>query len=241
MPAGLGAVFGAIGSAVTAGASAIGSALGGLTLAGVAQGASIASAAFSVVGGITGNKTLQKIGMGLGIVGGGAALANGVRGLAARGLSSVANSADDALSAPIKGSRMVDRSAELWKAPKAAANIGDKSSKLWTTESLVGSQNLPKSRMGVETGETYDPGIEKNMFQRNNSVFGEYAPWLSIAGGMGEAYMISQQMDMNRDIQGRRLDIEQAYLDRLKENTGAVGLNIQPVTYSRRPLLQYNQ
>ena len=226
-----------------AGASTVGGALGGLTLSGVATGAAIVGAGLSIVGGITGNKTLQKIGMGFGIAGGAGLVANGLRGMSAtKGISSLSGAMDDVLTSPVKGSKMVDRSADLWKAPGAKTGLMDKSADLWSKEALVGSQNLPKNKtQNIGVGETYDPGIDKNMFQRASDTWSKYYPWMSIAGGMGDAYMLNERMDMEKDLRGRALDIEQAQLDRLKQNTQPIGLNLQPTTYARTPLLQYTR
>lgn len=223
----------AIGAVVASSAAAVGTAVGGLTLAGVATGASIVGAGFSVVGAITGSKTMQKIGMGMGMVGGGAALAGGIRGMSsvAQGISPARSVTSSLLADPLKGSKMVDRSADLWKAP--ASLPAEKTSQVFGNgPSLSGGQN---SNL-IEAGSTYDPGT--GTMGRAKSVWGEYAPWLSVAGGMGEAYMAKENMDMQKGIANRRLDIEQAHLDRLKQNTGAIGITLQPTTYTRQPLLQ---
>lgn len=239
----LAAIGASIAGAATAGVAAIGSAVGGLTLAGIAQGASIVGAGLSVVGGITGSKTLQKIGMGFSIAGGGAALANSISGMStAKGLTATKTAASGLLSEPLKGSKMVDRSAELWQAPASKAASANASNLFSSGGSSMAAGSQPVMPKGntIETGSTYDPGIGSNIFQRANSVWSEYAPWLNVAGGMGEAYMIGKRMDMEKDIDNRRLDIEQAQLDRLKQNTGPIGINIQPSGYTRTPLLQYN-
>lgn len=246
--AGLGAAIGgavsagasAIGGAVAAGASALGAAAGGLTLSGIATGASIVGAGLSIVGGITGNKTLQKVGMGFSAAGGIGFLANGLRGMS--GVSSLTNSVDDALSSPLKGSRMVDRSAELWKAP--GVNAADKSAQLWSKEMMVGSQSLPKNNIVSQpkgSGSMQDPGIDKSWQQRMSETWANYYPWMSMVGGMGEAYMMNQRMDMEKDLRSRGMDIEQAHLDRLIQNTQPMGLTLQPTTYTRTPLLQVNR
>lgn len=229
----------AIGGAIAAGASAAGAAVGGLTLSGIATGASIVGAGLSIVGGITGNKTLQKVGMGFSAAGGIGFLANGMRGMS--GVSSLSGSVDDALSAPLKGSKMVDRSAELWKAPGASTVAADKSAQLWGKDMLVGSQNLPKNTtvgQQATVGAQYDPGIEKNLFERAGNTWANYYPWMSMIGGMGEAYMMNQRMDLEKDLRNRGMDIEQAHLDRLIQNTQPMGLTLQPTTYARTPLLQ---
>ena len=57
--------------------------------------------------------------MGFGIAGGAGLVANGLRGMSAtKGISSLSGAMDDVLTSPVKGSKMVDRSADLWKAPR---------------------------------------------------------------------------------------------------------------------------
>lgn len=231
-----------IGAAITAGASAAAGAIGGITLSGLATGASIVGAGLSIVGGITGNKTLQKVGMGFGIAGGAGLLANGFRGAsAARGASSLSSAVDDVLTSPLKGSKMVDRSADLWKAPGAATQSTNKAADLWSKEALVGSQNLPK---GSKIADALGAGTQQSsgsLWDNANNTWAKYYPWMAIAGGMGDAYMLNERMDMEKDLRGRALDIEQAQLDRLKQNTQPIGLNLQPTTYARTPLLQYTR
>ena len=145
---------------------------------------------------ITGNKTLQKIGMDL-------ALPEAldwwlmVCGMSAtKGISSLSGAMDDVLTSPVKGSKMVDRSADLWKAPGAKTGLMDKSADLWSKDALVGSQNLPKSNLSDSIKDSIDPGswIKDKVFD----TWAKYYPWMSIAGVHGDVYMLNERMDMEK-------------------------------------------
>ncbi len=203
--------FPAIGAAIATAASSAMAAASTVGLAGLAQGAMIVGTGMSVIGGITGNKTLTKIGMGIGLAGGVGALANGMRGASMmstgeKGLLA-ADGIETALSAPTKGSglktfdpQMSNKSAPVDAFNKSAAGIDGK----------------------------FDPEFEKSYFQRANDTLTKYNTALNIAGGMGQAYMQGEQMDLHKDLLDKRLDFEQQLVDRVATNNGTVLEGINP-------------
>lgn len=205
--------FPAIAAAIATGASTAMTAVGSIGLAGLAQGAMIVGTGMSVIGGITGNKTLTKIGMGIGLAGGVGALANGMRGVSAmstggKGLLA-ADGIETALSAPTKGSGLksfapIDASRPL---PVDAFN---------------------NSSAGLGFDGKFDPEFEKTYFQRANDTLTKYNTELNIAGGMGQAYMQGEQMDLQKDLLDKRLAFDQQLIDRVNTNNGTVLQGINP-------------
>ena len=200
-----------LGASIAAGASTAMAAVGSIGLAGLAQGAMIVGTGMSVIGGITGNKTLTKIGMGIGLAGGIGSIANGMRGMSAMSTGSkgmlAADGIETALSAPTKGSglktfdpQMSNKSAPVDAFNKGSANIDG----------------------------TFDPEFEKSYFQRANDTLTKYNTALNIAGGMGQAYMQGEQMDLQKDLLDKRLDFEQQLVDRVNTNNGTVLQGINP-------------
>lgn len=201
----------AVGASIAAGASTAIAAVGSIGLAGLAQGAMIVGTGMSVIGGITGNKTLTKIGAGVALAGGIGSIANGMRGVSVmsgteKGLLA-ADGIESALSAPTKGSglktfdpQMSNKSAPVDAFNKGSANIDGK----------------------------FDPEFEKSYFQRANDTLTKYNTALNIAGGMGQAYMQGEQMDLQKDLLDKRLDFEQQLVDRVNTNNGTVLQGINP-------------
>lgn len=200
-----------IGASIVAGASTAIGAIGGL--AGLAQGAMIVGTGMSVIGGITGNKTLTKIGMGIGLAGGIGSIANGMRGVSVmsgteKGLLA-ADGIESALSAPTKGSG------------------------LKTFAPIDASRPLPvdafnNSSAGLGFDGKFDPEFEKTYFQRANDTLTKYNTALNIAGGMGQAYMQGEQMDLQKDLLDKRLAFDQQLVDRVATNNGTVLQGINP-------------
>lgn len=203
----------AIGATIAAGASTAMAAVGSIGLAGLAQGAMIVGTGMSVIGGITGNKTLTKIGMGIGLAGGIGSIANSMRGASmistgSKGLLA-ADGIETALSAPTKGSG------------------------LKTFPPIDGSRPLSvdafnNSSAGLGFDGKFDPEFEKTYFQRANDTLTKYNTALNIAGGMGQAYMQGQQMELQKDLLDKRLAFDQQLVDRSNRNTGTVLEGINP-------------
>jgi hypothetical protein len=195
-----------------------------ITLAGLAQGAMIVGTGMSVIGGITGNKTLTKIGMGVGLDGGVGSIANSMR--VGSSLASVdkgllaADGIKSAISAPTKGVDYrglspIDASQSV---PAHAFN-----------RSSAGLDYKPSSTIdGMSVTGAFDPQLEKTYFQRANETLTKYNTALNIAGGMGQAYMQGEQMDLHRDLLDKRLDFDQQLVDRVKVNNGTVLEGVNP-------------
>jgi len=201
----------AVGSAIAAGASAAATAIGSIGLAGLAQGAMIVGTGLSAVGAITGNKTLSKIGMGIGLAGGVGSIVNGMRGASMMSAGSkgllAADGIESALSAPTKGS-------------------GLKTFTPTDTSKSAPYDSFNKSVAGMDA--TFDPQLEKNFFQRANDTLTKYNTALNIAGGMGQAYMQGQQMELQKDLLDKRLNFDQQLIDRVNVNNGTVLEGINP-------------
>lgn len=207
----------AVGASIAAGASTAMAAVGSIGLAGLAQGAMIVGTGMSVIGGITGNKTLTKIGMGIGLAGGVGALANGMRAASSVGSSALgaekgllaADGIETALSAPTKGSglKTFDPQMSNKSAPMDAFNKG--------SASIDGTFN-------------FSPELEKTYFQRANDTLTKYNTALNIAGGMGQAYMQGEQMELQKDLLDKRLAFDQQLIDRVNTNNGTVLQGINP-------------
>lgn len=201
----------AVGASIAAGASTAMAAVGSIGLAGLAQGAMIVGTGMSVIGGITGNKTLTKIGMGIGLAGGVGSIVNGMRGMSAMSTGSkgmlAADGIETALSAPTKGSglKTFDPQMSNKSSPVDAFNKGS-----------------------AAIDGTFDPEFEKSYFQRANDTLTKYNTALNIAGGMGQAYMQGEQMDLQKDLLDKRLAFDQQLVDRVATNNGTVLQGINP-------------
>lgn len=208
----------AVGASIAAGASTAMAAVGSIGLAGLAQGAMIVGTGLSIVGEMTGSKTLTKIGMGIGLAGGVGSIANSMRSASSVGASALggekgllaADGIESALSAPTKGSslktfdpQMTNKSAPMDAFNKGSAAID-----------------------GASGG--FDPQLEKTYFQRANDTLTKYNTALNVAGGMGQAYMQGQQMELQKDLLDKRLNFDQQLIDRVNKNNGTVLQGINP-------------
>lgn len=208
----------AVGASIAAGASTAMAAVGSIGLAGLAQGAMIVGTGMSVIGGITGNKTLTKIGMSIGLAGGVGSIANSMRTASAVGssLSNVdkgllaADGIKSAISEPTKGLKTFDPKMSNKSVPLDAFNKGS------------------ASIDGMSVTGAFDPQLEKTYFQRANETLTKYNTALNIAGGMGQAYMQGQQMDLQKDLLDKRLNFDQQLVDRVKVNNGTVLEGVNP-------------
>ena len=201
----------AVGASIAAGASAAVTAIGSIGLAGLAQGAMIVGTGMNIVGEMTGNKTLSKIGMDIGLAGGVGSIANSMRGASVLGAEKgllAADGIESALSAPTKGSSLKTFDAQVTNksAPMDAFNKGS----------------------AAIDGAAFDPELEKTYFQRANDTLTKYNTALNVAGGMGQAYMQGQQMELQKDLLDKRLNFDQQLVDRVKVNNGTVLQGINP-------------
>lgn len=207
----------AVGASIAAGASTAMAAVGSIGLAGLAQGAMIVGTGLSIVGEMTGSKTLTKIGMGIGLAGGVGSIANSMRSASSVGASALGgekgllaeDGIESALSAPTKGTSLKTFDPQMTNksAPIDAFNKGS---------------------AAIDGGGGFDPQLEKTYFQRANDTLTKYNTALNVAGGMGQAYMQGQQMELQKDLLDKRLNFDQQLVDRVKVNNGTVLQGINP-------------
>lgn len=233
-----------IASAASAGAAAVGSAIGGLTLGGLATGASIVGTGMQLVGMATGSKTLQKIGMGMSLAGGIGQGVSAVRGSLTSGLGSAAKS-----SSALLGDSSVDN--VLSSSVKGATSVSDALSKFpsedYSGSSLTSASNFNKAANAVGSGvndiasgsSSYSPNT-KEILGKIDSTLTRYSMPMNIIGGMGEAYMMKQQLDQRDRMQQRDIQFAQNAVDRRSEVPGqfqvAPAVQFNPNAY--QPLLR---
>lgn len=247
----LGSILGRI-AAVAVRAITIGrAAVQGATLSGLATGATIVGTGLSLVGAATGNSTLTKIGAGIGLAGGAGMLAGGMRGIkSASGITGSASKTkgllqtdniDDILSASSKG---------LYQTPArtrgaVASPLNNFTQPNLSNPAVTGSMdafNLASGKIGTAGG--FDPELEKSYFQRAGDTLTKYDSTLGALGGMGNAYMMNERFDLEKDLLDKRLAFEQQEFNRTSRNTGTpIGLTYTPNNYQRNlhayaPLLQ---
>lgn len=234
------AIGAAIGGAVSAGAAAVGSMVGGLTLTGLATGASIVGTGMQLIGMATGSKTLSKIGMGMSLAGGIGQGFNAIRG----GLGSAAKSSsallgnsgvDDVLSSNVKG------------ALSSEDIINNSPLKGSGSSSLNSASNFNKASDAIGAGAdsiaagstSYSPGT-KEILQKIDNTLTRYSMPMNILGGMGEAYMMKQQLDQRDRMQQRDIQFAQNAVDRRSQMPGqfqvAPAVQFNPNAYT--PLLR---
>jgi hypothetical protein len=193
-----------------------------VTLTGLAAGAAIIGTGMQAIGMVTGSKTLQKIGTGFSMAGGvgmGASALSGMNASRVTGGGSKSmgilqtDNIDEMLSTSIKG-----KSGGLSTFNPSKAD----------TSSMNNFQSASKGIGSNQAGMTnFDPEIEKNFFQRANDTLTKHNSLLNIAGGMGEAYMVNERMDLERELLDKKLGFEQQLVDRVNTNNGTP-LNINP-------------
>lgn len=203
-----GGIAGAVGGAATG----ISTAVGGLTLSGLAAGANIVGSGLSLIGMATGNKTLSKIGMGFSIAGGIGSGLNMAKDMlapsAVRGSSSALlnSSADDLITAKTAGATSTD---DMINAQPKLSSVPDQ----------------PNIKMNPISGDpsssvkTYDPETVSTL-KRINDTLTKYSMPMNMLGGMGEAYMLKQQIDQNDRMQKRNLQFQQNAVDRRSQMPG---------------------
>lgn len=236
----------ALGTAAIAAASTI-------TLTGLATGAAIISAGTGILSQVTGSKTLGKISMGFGIASGAGFLTNGLSKMSpstsvgGKGLLET-NNIDDILKSPTKGTRAAQ--AEGFKSFGASGSESSSMNGFQKGSNSIGlgSGNGANGINGAgATGNpvgAFDPELEKSFFERANDTLTKYNPLINLAAGVGQGYMQSQSMDLQRELLDKRLNIDQQLIDRTNVNNGTL-TNFDPsLNLSRKtnpfPLLQRN-
>lgn len=229
-----------IASAASAGAAAVGSAIGGLTLGGLATGASIVGTGMQLIGMATGSKTLSKIGMGMSLAGGigqGFNAISGRLGSAAKSSSALLGNSgvDDVLSSNVKG------------ALSSEDIINNSPLKGSGSSSLTSASNFNKASDAIGAGAdsiaagstSYSPGT-KEILQKIDNTLTRYSMPMNIIGGMGEAYMMKQQLDQRDRMQQRDIQFAQNAVDRRSQMPGqfqvAPAVQFNPNAYT--PLLR---
>lgn len=200
-----------------------------------------------VVGGITGSKTISKIGMGFSIAGG--------VGLGASSLAGMSSTASGAAS--VTGS--VSRGSGLLSAADDAATVGSSakaaSQGLKTFSASKGASSADKFKASADSigvgslnpgTNSFDPELEKSYFQRASNTLTSYNPMMNMLGGMGEAYMMNERMNLDKSINDKRINIDQQALDlnKQKQNflmqNNSVPLNINPAINLTRDTSAYS-
>lgn len=194
-------------------------AVGGMTLAGLATGASIVGTGLQLVGMATGSKTLQKIGGGMSLVGGLGQGANALRGAISAGSESASTSSallkgsniDDVLSSSTKGSMSPEDIIANTKTPLKGSPGDILGYSDTATKSLDKNPLSATSSYGADT---------KAILERIDGTLTRYNMPLNILGGMGEAYMMKQQLDQRDRIQKRDIQFAQNAVDRRSQMPG---------------------
>lgn len=222
----------AIGSAAASAGAAAGSAIGGMTLSGLATGLTIASTGMQVIGMATGNKTLSKIGMYGGMIGGSGMLA----GIATTGKTAAKVSQGGKLLDSTKVDSMLDSP----KAKAAGFSTMKTTPQAGAADAFsTASSNLGYKPEGVNKLATFDPVEEQSFWDKTNGVLTQYNPMMNIIGGMGEAYMLNEQMDQRMQMHKDNFGLQKQQFDRLNANNStvvnanpSVGLQRDPYAYS---------
>lgn len=206
----------ALGTAAIAAASTV-------TVAGLATGAAIISAGTGILSQITGSKTLGKISMGFGIASGAGFAANGLSSLGKMNPSTTTggkgllqtNNIDDILKAPTKGTKAADSGFKQFSASGAQSSSADSFTK--NANAIGGNVQAP----------AFDPQLEKSFFERANDTLTKYNPILNLAAGVGQGYVMNENMQLQKDLLDKRLNIDQQLIDRTNRNNGTP-LNFDP-------------
>ena len=225
---------------IEAGMGIASTALSGLTLSGLATGASIVGTGMQLIGMATGSKTLSKIGMGMSLAGGigqGFNAISGRLGSAAKSSSALLGNSgvDDVLSSNVKG------------ALSSEDIINNSPLKGSGSSSLTSASNFNKASDAIGAGAnsiaagstSYSPGT-KEILQKIDNTLTRYSMPMNIIGGMGEAYMMKQQLDQRDRMQRRDIQFAQNAVDRRSQMPGqfqvAPAVQFNPNAYT--PLLR---
>ena len=215
-------------------------AVGAMTLAGLATGASIVGTGLQLVGMATGSKTLQKIGGGMSLVGGIGQGFGAVRGAMSGTPASSSSllkgsSVNDVLSSNVKGALSSDDL--INKSPlkgSGSLSLNSASNFNKASDSIDFNQSSIKSASSSVNPET------KDILQRIDNTLTRYSMPMNVIGGMGEAYMMKQTLDQRDRMQQRDLGMVQNAVDRRSQMPGqfntAPGVQFNPNAYT--PLLR---
>lgn len=216
----------AIGTAI---GSAVSSAVGGLTLAGIATGATIVGTGLQLVGMATGSKTLTKIGSGMSLAGGVGQMGN-----------LFAKTPNTTMSSLLKGSSTDDVLSSTAKGAMTSSDIVSKSpdwingSKLTSADKFKTSvNNMDFNPSSVAT--SYTPET-RAILERIDNTLTRYNMPMNIMGGMGEAYMTQQVMDQRERMQDKELQLARDAVTRRSGMPGqfpvAPAVTFNPDAYS---------
>ncbi len=194
--------------AVAAIGGTIMSAVGGITLGGLATGAMVAGTAMTAIGAITGSKTLTKIGMGLGLAGGVGSVATSMMG----------------------ASKQATSSALLNKTP------GTFEASDFVKPKLAGGATASADSFikNADSVGKFDPELSKSFFDRANTTLTKYSGLMNIAGGMGEAYMVNEQNQVRKDLLDKEINFQQNNIDWQHRNN-SVPLPANTLQVTRKP------
>jgi len=194
----------------------VGEAIGGMTLAGLATGATIVGTGLQLVGMATGSKTLSKVGGFMSLAGGVGIGANAIsKGIGAASAAAESSSA----SALLKGSNPED---VLSSSVKGSISPKD----LTSSSVLKGS---PGDISGYSANNSYSPPTSsiasyspetKSTLASINDTLTRYSMPMNIMGGMGEAYMTKQMIDQRDRMQKRDIAFQQNAVDRRSQMPG---------------------
>lgn len=196
---------------VAAVGASIMSAVGGITLSGLATGAMVAGTAMTAIGAITGNKTISKIGMGLGLAGGVGSMATSAMGTANQTLGKTST-------------------ALLEKTP-GLQTTGDLLKPKFAGGATASAESFIKNADSVGK---FDPELSKSFFDRANTTLTKYSGLMNIAGGMGEAYMVNEQNQVRKDLLDKEINFQQNNIDWQHRNN-SVPLPVQGMQVTRKP------
>jgi len=239
---------------IEAGMGIASTALSGLTLSGLATGASIVGTGMQLIGMATGSKTLSNIGMGMSLAGGIGQGFNAVRGgldSAAKSSSALLNNSDpseilhDAINRRIDGSS--DNVLMGGSKTLSGSSYNKFPSENYSGSSLTSASNFNKASDAIGSGAdsiatgstSYSPGT-KEILQKIDNTLTRYSMPMNIIGGMGEAYMMKQQLDQRDRMQQRDIQFAQNAVDRRSQMPGqfqvAPAVQFNPNAYT--PLLR---
>lgn len=234
----------ALGAMIASAAS--GSAIGGLTLGGLATGASIVGTGMQLIGMATGSKTLSNIGMGMSLAGGIGQGFNAVRGgldSAAKSSSALLNNSDPSEILHDAINRRIDGSSDNVLMGGSKTLSGSSYNKFPSENSSnfnKASDAIGAGADSIAAGSTsYSPGT-KEILQKIDNTLTRYSMPMNIIGGMGEAYMMKQQLDQRDRMQQRDIQFAQNAVDRRSQMPGqfqvAPAVQFNPNAYT--PLLR---
>jgi len=193
----------------------VGEAIGGMTLAGLATGASIVGTGLQLVGMATGSKTLSKVGGFMSLAGGVGMGANAI----SKGIGAASAAESSSASALLKGSNPEDVLSSNVKGSISPKDLTSNSVLKGSPGDISGyspnnSYSSPTNPTAAYTPET------KFTLKDIHDTLTRYSMPMNIMGGMGDAYMMKQQLDQKDRIQKRDIQFAQNAVDRRSQMPG---------------------